>query len=198
MYKALIAWLVVFLPVTVAVQSAVSPITDIDTGEPFLGGRFMEMGTAYVTSGVWSTIRTEHDSFANGKVFVSIIQSDTVDIFDFPLTTRANSIRKTGQAQFEVSLFFPGGQKCPNYMTPDVNETYSAVISWMIVEVCMCISTTYTYFIVYCIVLYCTLHCIAHCIVLYIYLIHDMYTHPCKHIIYIYVYCLVGWRIYTG
>lgn len=94
----------------------------------------MEMGTAYVTSGIWTTIYTEYDSFANGKVFASIVQRDSAEIFDFPMVARIKNVRSTGQACFDISLFYPSRDKCQDYITPSINDTYSAVISWMVVE----------------------------------------------------------------
>lgn len=111
-----------------------SAITDMDTQAPYTRDRIMEVGTVYITAGVWTTVTTAYDSFANGKVFVSVIQSDTADILNIPVAPRIDNVRSSGRASFDVSLFLPSGEKCPDYSTPAFNDTLSAVLSWMVVE----------------------------------------------------------------
>lgn len=113
---------------------AVSPITNMDSASPFAGDRLMEFGTVYVTAGSWSTVATEYEHFSNGKVFVSIIQSTTVDTFSFPLSPRITRVQAHGRAHFDVSLFYPSGDQCTQYTTPQRNDNFSAMLSWMVVE----------------------------------------------------------------
>lgn len=115
-----------------ATTAASRPI-DMDTEEE-VSGQFIEVGTAYVTAGVWTHIATEYSGFSKARVFVSIIQSESLTTFSFPLAPRIQRTVGIGQASFDVSLFYPDGEKCQDYITPGVNDTFGARISWMVVE----------------------------------------------------------------
>jgi hypothetical protein len=108
-------------------------ITDIDSGEEF-NGKFMEAGTVYVTSGLWTSVVSVHTNFSNAKVFVSILQSETMEIYSFPLVPRLRNVGSIGQAMFEISLFYPDGDECQGYVTPSVNGSIAATVAWMVVE----------------------------------------------------------------
>ena len=128
----LVSTLLAFGVSFLATAAASRPI-DMDT-EREVSGQFLEVGTAYVTAGTWTHVTTQYSGFSSGRVFVSIIQSETATTFSFPLAPRIQRTISFGQVTFDVSLFFPDGDRCQDYITPGVNDSFSAMITWMVVE----------------------------------------------------------------